>query len=713
MADPGQLPPSVYQGLGWPQPDGMPVPMQPPGALGPPAEWGGLPPSVAQGLGWASPPASSSDDTAIPPVPPPPPAPTSLPSMAAPPPAAPGRGATPDYQVPASAFGGAASAAGKPGQPAPGAARAATTRPQTFDQRMGALDQREADTLAQQQGAIQSGVEAEKGLHADQAAAYRQMDQQVAANAAERKAENEQWAKIYATNEAKTDADRKQIESWKFNRNKFMDDLGVGGQVSWGIGAILAGVGNALQGIKGANPVIEMLQSNIHDANEQQMKERDALVQKLGMDRQTGLDARDYHATRQAEIDKADGLAYTALSKQIEEAAVKSADPMAQARGMKEAAELRAKSDELLKGSIQLRSQHDLQAQQNAITGGHLALAQKQFDWTKQKDQEELDLKAAALLDKKNGKLSEDESKRAIYIYDEKGTPIVARKSNGDPVLTADPADAAKIRKQVAAAKTYNTLVGQMGRGIKEHGGESDWWQSDDWQKMKTDFTSAVAQLHEAYGIESFREPTIEFFDKMVSAGRDPTAFNVLRSNAIAGLTNSNANLQTKINDIVGSQGYDGPGFAFKDMTSLPVPTQTDEQKITSDALLNPVSGFGTRQGKVNTELGITPAVSANSRLRSAAVASELKKQGGILPSVKQAMETWGAALTSPDLAIRRHYYQQLEKIAQESESPETAAFAQQLMDRAQERQMNETSRTPEVIRGASGQPRDLSGAPR
>lgn len=701
MADADLLPPSVYQGLGW-GPGGT---LTPPPVTGGP-DFGGLPPSVVQGMGWAPPPAPAMPDDAAPPGPPP--APTSLPSMGAPPAAAPRpstASATPDYQVPASAFGGGKQPAAVPGA-LPAARPPTPARPQTFDQRMNQLDQREADTLAQQQRAIDAGVQAEKGLHAEQGAAYQRYDQQVAANAAERKAENEQWAKIYATNEAKLDADRKQIESWKFNRNKFMDDLGVGGQVSWGIGAVLAGIGNALQGIKGENPVIQMLQQNIHDANEQQMKERDNLVQKLGMDRQTGLDAQAYHATRQAEIDKADGLALTALSKQLEEAAVKSADPMAQARGLKEAADLRAKSDELLKGSIQLRSQHDLQAQQNAIAGGHLAetVRHNKFEENFQvyKENQEADLKAAALLAKQQGKLSEDESKRAIFIPGPNGDPIPARRKNGDLALAAEPGAADAIRRQVAAASTYNALVGQMIKGIKDHGGESGWLKSDDWQKMQTDYKAAVAELHDAYKVTSFREPTIKFFDEMTSAGVDPTSF--IR-NASAGLRESNQNVQTKLNALLrDGQGYDGPPIRFPDATQEQPPTQTDEERTASRALLNPHRGFDKLPGVLSTEVG---NFSPRGQLGpNETIDTRLKQEGEILPSIRQAMQTWGAALNSPDLAIRQHYRAQLEKIANESESPETAALAQKLLAQAMEQQIGETTRTPELVRGADGAPR-------
>jgi hypothetical protein len=703
MEDGALLPSSVYQGLGW-GPGGNLAAPPPAGA----PDFGGLPPAVVQGMGWAPPPGPPPDAGA--PAPPPelPQAPAALPSSSGPrgpavgPP--PGTPAAPDFRVPASAFGGGKPpAAPTPPAGSPPGRPAAPARPQTFDQRMTGLEQREDAATAAGQQAIDAGVAADKAHNAAAAEVYQKYDQQIQANADARKAENEQWAKIYATNEAKLDADRKQIESWKFNRNKFMDDLGVGGQVSWGIGAILAGIGNALQGIKGENPVIQMLQQNIHDANEQQMKDRDNLVQKLGMDRQTGLDAQAYHATRQAEIDKQDGLALTALSKQLEESALKTADQASQARGLQASAELKTKANALLQSNIQLRSQHQMQAEQNAIAGGHLALAQKQFDWTKQKDQQELDLKAAALLAKKDGKLSEEESKRAIFIPGPNGKPIPATRQDGSIVLAADPGDAAKIRRQVASTTTYNALIGKMARGIESHGGESDWWHSKEWQDMKTDYKSAVAELHEAYGVQSFREPTIEFFDQMTSAGLDPTAFNVVRSNATEALKNSNRNIQLKMNGLLQGQGYDRDPIAWEDTTSPQAPTQTDQDRAMADALKSPY--FDTKSpGRLTAEFG-----NVDSDIRGAAQRYEqLQKAGGILPSVRQNLETWGAAAASADPAIAGRFRAMLENVAQESENPQTAKLAQQLLDRALSQQISNTpgaATAPEVIRGASGAP--------
>lgn len=712
MPDP-DLPPSIYQGLGWsPAADptqATPVPMPP----DTPPDWGGLPPAIPQGMGWMLPPPAGGpgpdQSTALGQ---PPPTPTSLPSIqanAAAGQAPPGAGA-PDYRVPVSAFKGPAGAQSPGSQQSPKPATpptgtpAAPARPQSFDQQMAGLQQREAGTEQAQQQAIQAGVEAQRPLHEAQTAAFQQARQTVDANQQQRQAEDEQYQKLYATNEAKVAADRDQISSWKFNRNQYLDELGVGGKVRWGIGMVLAGIGQGMMRQGGPNPVMEMLQQNIHDANEAQYKQRDTLVQKLGFDRQTGQDAATYHATRQAEIDKADGLAYTALAKNLEEAAVKTADPIAQANGLKEAANVRAMGDEKIKGYIQMKTQHDQQQQQLGIEGGRLALEGKKFDWEKNKDQQKLDIEAAALLAKKQGKLSEEESKRALFIPGPDGKPVVARDQAGNPVLSAE---AAKDRGALAATEAYNQLTNQMVRGIKDHGGESDFWHSADWQRMQTDYNAALVELHKAYGVESFRgEWTADMFKKIESAGMDPTAYNWVRENAIPALQRSNENVQSKANAMLHSNGYDGEPIRFANTSNPAPPTQSDEDKVAADALLNPRRGFDKRPGKLATELG---NLSARGPLgRTETIDSRLEQAGGILPSVRQFMDTAASALNSRDLAIRRHYSDQLANIADNSESPETAAYAQQLLDRAAQNQLNApgAANAPETTRGSAGSPR-------
>ena len=698
MPDPGQLPPSVYQGMGW-SPAADPRNLSPAPPDGP--NFGGLPPSVVQGMGWAPPP-----DASAPPPPEIPSAPTLLPSMQGQQQGPPATSATPDYQVPASAFGrGPGAPPPAPGQQ--GAAAPAPGRPQSFDQRMGALEQREAGTEQAQNTAIQANTEAQKAQNALERAAYQKADETVAANAAARKTEQEQWDKIYATNSAQVAADRKQVEDWKFNRNAYMDGLGVGDKVRWGIAQILSNVGRALQRQTGPDPIAEMLQQNIHDANEAQFKERDAVVQKLGIDRQTGMDAQQYHATRQAEIDKADGLAYTALSQQLKEAAVKTGDQAATAQGLKAAADVKAAADTKFSSNIQLRSQHDLQAQQNAIAGAAHAETRRhnivQEGFEKYKLDQEDDLKAAALLLKKQGKLSDEESKRALFIPGPDGKWQLARDNAGNPVLSAK---AEEDRSIIGGADAYNGTVNEMIRGINDHGGESGWFKSPEWQKMQGAYNSAVINLHKIYGVQSFRgEWTADMFKALASGGVDPTSFLY---NAVPGLQESKELVSAQVNSTLHKNGYDGPPVVWQDTSTPAKPPDTVDSRALGRALLNPVQLYNKEPDRVMGELGMNTAGLRGTEV-SSKVASRLSDAGGILPPIRQNMDTWAALAGSPDPEIAKRFHEALQKIASESESPATAAYAEQLLERGRARQIETApgaANAPEAVRGSSGAPR-------
>jgi len=705
----GGLPPSVYDLItrgSSPAASGL---VDVPGThaqVGP--DWGGLPVSIPQYLGWAHPDRSVDTSGGIPALVPTGPTPPTTPVGQLPPgqvsyarggPVAPGD-AMREPPPPAPAPPASIPAQPVP-QPSPRPSPPGPQRAPTFGQRVDALEQRQAGTEAEQRAAIDAQVAAEQGLHKAEGAAYQNYEATTKANAAARQAEADTYAKYYETNAAKVAADRQQIESWKYNRNQYMDELGVGGKVRWGIAMVLAGIGQGLMHQGGANPVVEMLQQQIHDANDAQLKQRDAIVQKLGFDREGQQDAATYHAQRQAELDKKDGMAGVMLAKQLEEAAVNTADPIARARGMKAAADVRAMSDQQLKGYVEMRSQHDLQAQSNAIAGGHLGetIRHNKFEEGFQvyKENQEAELKAAALAAKQQGKLSDEESKRALYIPGPDGQRIVARKSDGSPVLSGTPELASKDNDMVSAAASYNRLIGQMVRGMNDHGGESGYFKSSDWQKMQTDLESAVAELHDAYGITSFREPTMKFFEKMTTGGVDPTSFIF---DATSALKRSNENLQAKVNSRVQGRGYDGPAFKFQDTSAPPAPQQTEEDETLKRGLVNPYrmspNILATEVGKLSSrgELG-----------RNETISTRLRDAGDVLPSVRQAMLTAAAGVASSDPRVRQISIERLDKLASESESPGTAALAKELLDRAINEQIAKTPGSPEFVRGPGGVP--------
>lgn len=682
MPDPG-MPPWLQQGLGWSPAADPSIPANVPPT---PDPWGGLSPSVVQGMGWAPGPTPDQAPLEAPTLPP---TPQQLPSAAGHADAS-AAGAAHDYQVPVSAFGAAPPQPAGRAAPSPGAPVSA--KPLNFDQSIAAAQQREQQTEQQKIGAVAAGVAANQGLHAEQLKEYDKADATIQANAAARKVEEDRYKGVYEKNQAQTVADRAAIDNHKFNANKFMDEMGVGDHVRWGIGQILAGVGQAMQRQSGPNAVTQMLQQKIHDANVQQQNEREALVQKLGFDKETGQDAAAFHAQRSASLDKADGLAFTALGRQLEEAALRAADPMDRARGLKEAADIRGMGDERLKGYIQLKSQHDHQQQEIGLGYGRLNEEKRhnlvQEGWQEVKFREEQELKAAALMAKKQGKLGDDESKRALFVPGPDGKPIALRNQDGTPVLIASERHADQERGAVASASAYNRIINQMVRGIADHGGESGWLKSKEWAAMQSDLESAVAELHEAYKIGNFQAPTQEFFKKMVTGGVDPTSFV---RDASATLLRSRDNLNGKMNDRFAAYGYDGAPVRWQDTSSPPPTRETPEDWALQDVLK------GRRDAQIKEE-DVPPiendGLSPNMRNLAATQSAQRRADTGI----RQQIEVWGAMARGSDPQNQALGRSMLEQVKGKAEDEVDRDRASSLLQ--------EVPFDREPIRGASGAPR-------
>jgi len=623
-------------------------------------DYGGLHPAVAQAIGLAPPPVVT-----------PPPVqadqpPLQLPSAAAPQPAQP-PAPSKDFHVPVAAIDG-------PGTPKP-VKPAAPPRPMTPEQGFAAAAQQRQAAEQNQEAAVQQQADAMAPKNAEDLAAAQAHKEQADAIAADQKRYQDAHDKELATSQARIASDNQALDSYKVDQNKYWKDAGVGTHIGWYIAMAMSGLGDALQGKSGPNPVIQMLQDKMHQSVVAQVDARDQLKEKRGRDLEAKGEVEQGFASRNAEILRRDGANDRAFANALALAAAKSADPIQQANAAKMIADLRASSADKQEAAVKDQASYAVQKQQLAISGGQLAESKRhnlvEEGWQKTKFEEEQNLKAAALLAKQQGKLSDEESKRAVYVPGADGKMTALRNPNGELVIAGSPEIAQKQRDMVAAAQAYNRLVGQMARGIADHGGESTWIKGKEWQKMKSDLQSATAELHDAYNITAFREPTVKFFEEMASAGVDPTSFV---RDATGALQESNMNLQAKVNEKLGALGYNGAPVKFADTTKLPEPTKTPEDVQLSEALRNPKRAFDDRPGRLVQELG--------SPTDNETLSGLLEKQGNILPSVRQNIQTWGAMLDSGDPAVAQRARTMLETVAEKSQSPEQAALAKQLLDR-------------------------------
>lgn len=479
-----------------------------------------------------------------------------------------------------------------------------TSRPQkpmSFDQSLAQQQQREDQALGLHNASIDANTQAELGQHAEQGQALHQNLSTLQASEDQRKKNADALDKARMQNKALIDADSKAVDNFKIDPDKYMKELGVGGHIRYGIGMVLAGIGQGMMRQGGPNPVLQMMQDKIKQNIEAQHDQRDQLLGKLGRDRQSMADTEKTAGEKQAEIDRQIGFANTVLAKQFDIAANNAADPRTKALALQGKAQSLDTANVHHEKAIELQSQHDYQKQQLGLEGARLGETIRhnkiEEGWQRDKFDQEQQLKAAALLAKQQGKLSEEETKRAVFVPAPDGSWQPLRNKSGEVILAGSPEIAQKQKDMAAGATAYNRLVGQMVRSIKDHGGESTWIKGKEWQKMMSDLQSATAELHDAYGITSFREPTVEFFEKMATSGVDPTSF---ARDASAALVQSNQNLQAKVNEKLGALGYDGakPAFQVPDTTNPPEPKDTAADQVKKTVLAGPDPG-----ATFNTEL--------------------------------------------------------------------------------------------------------------
>lgn len=252
----------------------------------------------------------------------------------------------------------------------------------SFNQGMVDQQHGEQQALAQHETAIDTNTQAQQGLHADQGAALRQNIATLDAAEQAHKAARDQIDKAHQANTAIVQADQKAVDSYKINPNKFMDDLGVGDRIRWGIGMILAGAGQGMMRQGGPNPVLQMMQDRMKQAVQLQIDQRDQMVARLGRSKDARTEADQSGAGRLAEVDRGVAQAEHVLAKQFDLAANNAADPLAKAAALQAKAQLLDSANQHHENFIKLQSEHDvqqqqlgLQRQQVGIAGGHLAIA--------------------------------------------------------------------------------------------------------------------------------------------------------------------------------------------------------------------------------------------------------------------------------------------------------------------------------------------------
>lgn len=397
MAD---LPPQVLQGLGIPLPVGMPgvpapepsMPALDPSALVPPAA--AVPPSVqdmpfdgGQALVPPQPTIASPEPT--PPV-------QALPTA----PVAPQPDLGTTTEMPAGAHPPIPAEAAPPA-PAqqtaviPPIVRPHAVKPLSPEQQLAEANaQAEAGTALQEQGIGEAAKANQQEARDEKSAMDTYVGQQADLNK-QRAVLEADTTKTLATKQIEADRIRGQADNYKVDYNKFMNTMGVGDRVGWGIAAVMAGIGGALQGNHGPNPVIEMLQQRMKDTVSQQLDERERLDKRAGRALDDIDRFRSFSNDRRAQLAAASASFDQMLATQLKLAAIKAKDPIARSNALEQAGQLETSAAQNSRLAAHQATETLMAKQRIGLEASSLQLQRDKMKQDADFRQQDLDLKAA------------------------------------------------------------------------------------------------------------------------------------------------------------------------------------------------------------------------------------------------------------------------------------------------------------------------------
>lgn len=615
-----------------------------------------------------------------------------------------GTGAEPDMTAPPPAPPRPAATGAGAGPGAPPA-----TRPAPAPGSEAAFAQDEANygmAVTDEQKAVQDQARIEAAQNAEQADILQKrndaLDRQNEAAQAKRDREAAQLEDL----RGKHDTAIKEWANAKVDDGHFYKSRSTGQEIAMAISLALSGIGEALQGRGGRNPALDLINKYAENDVNAQIRERDNLRDKATMagsavDRFRGL-MGDNESARQALL----AATKERAANQIEQAAKAYGSPAALARGSQAAAQLRVAAAEHASAATQGvwqrgQSQRALDEQiaaRKASTGlgyanlkqsnehFYASLADKAIDRATGLAMDAAKLGAATSTAKAAAKLkADDEAAKLIregaiggapkLATDDKGNPIVdksgAPKVTYEPlkqadgsVFTPDKETATKLRTMKSSADVINQFVGNITRGIAEHGGESDYVKSGDWQRTKAQLGAVRQEMRNAYQMGALDEGAMKAIDELLG-GTDPTSF---LHDATPGLVAARDGVNSKLNSALRTAGYTGSDYAATDATITTQRQQTTADQGTRELLTRVPPGFGYLSGKdaetaaqIANAIGMDPSVAATARrgydedqaalvANQANIATSPSAPGEARADALRILETVGSSATSHPL---------------------------------------------------------------
>lgn len=438
-------------------------------------------------------------------------------------------------------------------------------------------------------------------------------------------------------------------DNFKIDEHKFWGDASTAKNIGRVIAMAMTGLGMALSG-RGheQNPVIAMFDQAARNSIQMQMDKRDALGKRTAR-AEKGLDAFDRITdAKDARFNADMARAYERGIRQGDLAASQYGSDLAKKNWKVQRGELEVKKGEYLGKAAEgafgrdvQKQQLDLSRKQVAISGGQLALANKQFAWTKEKAEADMAIEVAKL--NKAG----DATKAAEL--QKFGVPGVKNADGTTFVATGSPEGVEKLRTKVSAANTLVSLMDEARR--LRTGWTSETAKSKEWQELKANWAAAQGIAKDVLGLGALSGPDMELVNRFIGTD-DPTQMR----DPTAGIQKARGNVLKLVTNDLKAHGYEG-SFDIADITSLSAPQLTPEQRDFKDTT--------TSERVINDKL---PNWVKPSGVAGAASVGETQRAIRVIDSLASRKDAQGRAM--------------LETLASDKTlSPEVRARAQSALD--------------------------------
>lgn len=253
--------------------------------------------------------------------------------------------------------------------------------------------------------------------------------------------------------------------------------------------------------------------------------------------------------------------------------------------------------------------------------------------------------------------------------------------SDGEPPIAATPKAAEELQEERVALDSIAKFVGDISRGIEEHGGESDYFKSKAWQQTKSSYAFIVPMLSKGLGLGTLDEGTVKHTANMLG-GADPTSF---WHDAAPGLKRAVDNLTVRYNNgLKQRSNYDGKAYVPEVAAGLSKPKVTPEDAAFNDVLLDPNKMSSQRTYRdLGIPLGYDPEFASKYGSNTgSAFQSRLYEEGGMLPSQRRTLDGLAATAAS-NPAKRADMLDKLDKAARDAAAPSVRDYARALFVRA------------------------------